>query len=168
MKPSSPRRLRPYSLPRALHVFESGQGTIELAFCLPLFVLLVLGGAEIANLAWASVQVNNAARAGAAFGSISRTTAADITDIEAAAQREAPKLTLAFNPAPAQVCYCVTDGTPAALTCDSNALTNCPSPSTIQVAVKVNTQATVTPLIHFVGLPVSYTVRAQATMGVGQ
>jgi Flp pilus assembly protein TadG len=155
---------------RTLSSSESGQGTMELALSLPLFVLLVLGGAEIANLAWASTQINNAARAGAAFGSLSRANAVDTTHIGIAAQNEAPK----YITAPAtqvtstQICYCVTDGTPAALTCDTTALSNCASPSVIQVAVQVNTQASVAPLIHYPGLPATYTVRAQATMGVVQ
>ena len=150
---------------------ESGQSTLELAFCLPLFALLILGGAELGNLAWASVQVNNAARAGAAFGSISRTNSADTTHIGIAAQNEAPKLITSPSTqvTSSQVCSCVgSDGTSASIPCDINALSNCPLPGVIQVAVKVNTQATVTPFVHYIGLPASYTVRGQATVGVVQ
>lgn len=149
---------------------DAGQGTLELALCLPIFVLVILGGAEIANLAWASVQVNNAARAGAAYGSISRTNAASNGPgggITLAAKNEAPQLT-SLQVTSSQLCYCVTGGAPAALTCDSNALSNCASPAVIEVAVQVNTSANVTPLIRYPGLPASYTVHAQATMGVGQ
>jgi Flp pilus assembly protein TadG len=149
---------------------ESGNALIELAITLPLFALLILGGAEIANIAWASVQVNNAARAGASFGSLSRTNAADITNIELAAQNEAPKLTLSFPTPPTQVCYCVTGGTPGApdIGCANTNLTTCALPSVIQVAVQVSVQAPVTPLVHYPGLPSLYTVRARATVGVEQ
>ena len=151
---------------------ESGQSTLELAFCLPLFALLILGGAELGNLAWASVQVNNAARAGAAFGSISRTNSADTTHIGIAAQNEAPKLITSPSTqvTSLQVCYCVTDGVPGPPDpgCASTNLTSCALPGIIQVAVKVNTQATVTPFVHYIGLPASYTVRGQATVGVVQ
>jgi len=149
---------------------ESGNALVELAITLPLFALLILGAAEIANLAWASVEVNNAARAGAAYGSISRANAANIPNIELAAQNEAPKLTLAFPNPPTQVCYCVTSGTPGSpdVGCTTTNLTSCTSPSIIQVAVQVNTQAAVSPLVHYPGLPATYTVRAQATMGVLQ
>jgi Flp pilus assembly protein TadG len=148
---------------------ESGNALIELAFSLPLYLLLILGTAEIANLAWSSVQINNAARAAAAYASLSRTNAADIADIQTAAQNEAPKLAITFPTPPTQLCRCVgTDGTPSPIACDSNALTNCPSPSTIQVAVQVNAQADVTPIVHYPGLPATYTVHAQATMGVAQ
>ena len=56
------RRLSPFSLSCNLSASESGNALIELAFSLPLFLILILGTAEIANLAWASVQINNADR----------------------------------------------------------------------------------------------------------
>jgi Flp pilus assembly protein TadG len=152
---------------------ESGSALIELAFSLPLFLLLILGTAELANLAWSSVQVNNAARAAAAYASQSRANSSptNITNIALAAQNEAPKfITDRSQVTATQACTCVTpDGsTSTSIACDSNALTNCPSPSTIQVAVQVNTQAVVTPFVHYPGLPATYTVHAQATMGVAQ
>ncbi len=150
---------------------ESGQGALELALSLPVFVLLILASAEIGNFAWASVQINNAARAGAAFASLSRANAADITDIRTAAYNEAPR----FITAPStqvtsnQVCSCVdTSGSPSSIICDQNALTNCASPKTIQVFAQVNIQVPIAPIIHYPGLPASYTLNAQATVGVEQ
>jgi Flp pilus assembly protein TadG len=144
---------------------ESGQGALELAFSLPLFALLILGSAEIANLAWGSVEVNNAARAGAAYASLSRANAASTGYIQTAAQNEAPNLTIAATST--QVCYC---SNPAATDpgCGSTSLTSCPTPGVIQVAVQVNTSATVATLVHYPGLPASYTLHAQATVGVEQ
>ena len=150
---------------------ESGNALIELALSLPLFLILILGTAEIANLAWASVQVNNAARAAAAYASQSRTNAApsNIANITLAAQNEAPKLANLQVKNYNELCSCVgTDGSSPSIACDSSALSNCPFPGTIQVAVKVNTQAAVTPIVHYPGLPATYTVNAQATMGVAQ
>ena len=172
MKNSPHSRLS--SLSRDLSECESGNALIELAASLPLYLVLVLGTAEIANLAWASVQVNNAARAAAAYAAQSRANSSPLnsTNIGLAAQSEAPK----FITAPStqvtstQLCYCAgTDGSlPAQITCDQNALSNCPPPSIIQVAVQVNIQAPVSPFVHYPGLPATYTVNAQATMGVGQ
>jgi Flp pilus assembly protein TadG len=150
---------------------ESGNALIELAITLPLFALIILGGAEIANIAWSSVQINNAARAGAAFGSLSRANAADVTDIANAAQNEAPKLitTPSTQVTSTQACYCVSGGTSTSIPCDTNALFACPpATGTIQVAVQVSVQAPVTPLVHYPGLPSLYTVSARATMGVEQ
>jgi Flp pilus assembly protein TadG len=157
---------------RAASNSESGQGTLELALSLPLFVLLILGTAEIANLAWASVQVNNAARAGAAYASLSRANAANTTDIGLAAQNEAPNYITkpSTQVTSTQVCYCVSSGTPGAADsgCTKTTLSTCPSPDLIQVAVQVNVSATIKPLIHYAGLPGSYAVQAQATVGVEQ
>jgi Flp pilus assembly protein TadG len=164
---------RQHSRDRSLTASDAGQGTLELALCLPLFALLILGSAEIGNLAWSSVQLNNAARAGAAFGSISRANAADLADIRTAAYNEAPNFITSPSTqvTPTQVCTCVdSSGTPGAPDrgCTSTNLTSCPSPSVIQVAVQVNVQVPVTPFIHYLGLPATYTVNAQATMDVEQ
>lgn len=147
---------------------ESGQGILELALCLPVFVLLILGTAEIANIAWASVQLNNAARAGAAFGSQSHANASDIADIETAAQREAPQLTITFPSDPAQACSCINTSTGAtgAGSTGCQTLAQCPFPYVIFDNLSVKVQTVVTPLFHYPGLPSSYTLHAQATMGV--
>jgi len=155
-----------------VHCSESGTALIELAVSIPIFIVLILGTAEIANLAWSSVQINNAARAGASFGSLSRANSADLTHIQAAAQNEAPKFITdpATQVTSTQVCYCVTAGVPGAADkgCTSTTLFTCAAPSIIQIAVQVNVQAPVTTVIHYPGLPASYTVRSQATMGVEQ
>lgn len=148
---------------------ESGQAMLELAICLPLFVLLVLGTAEIANIAWASVQLHNAAHAGAQFGSQSRANAADVTDIEKAVKNEAPRLTITFPSAPSQSCSCIDPSTGAPAGSGSTGcetLAECPSPYVILDNITVTARAAVTPIIRYPGLPASYTLQATATMGV--
>jgi len=138
---------------------------LELAVCLPLFALLILGGAEIANIAWASVQLNNAAHAAAQFASHNRGWAAEIGNIETAAQNEAPGLLLTFPSDPVQTCSCIdSTGAPAGTGCTDTTL--CPSPNIILDNITVTVTANVTPLIHYPGLPASYTLNAHATMGV--
>jgi Flp pilus assembly protein TadG len=153
--------------PRIRKSLESGQGTLELALCLPLFLLLILGTAELANIAWASVQLNNAAHAGAQFGSQSRANAADTTDIENAAKNEAPRLITSASTqvTPTQACSCITAaGGTTSNGCET--LTECPSPDIIMDNIQVTVHATVTPIIHYPGLPASYTMNAIAIMGV--
>jgi Flp pilus assembly protein TadG len=152
---------------------ESGSALVELAFSLPIFALLMLGTAEIANIAWSSVQLNNAAHTAAQFGSISRANAADTTDMGNAAQNEAPRLIT--NPTTqvtsSQSCTCVTPSTGAQttpVTCTSAFETSCASPNVILASVQVTIQAPVTPLVHYPGLPASYTMHAQANMGIVQ
>jgi Flp pilus assembly protein TadG len=141
---------------------------LELAVCLPVFALLILGGAEIANIAWASIQINNAAHAGAQFGSQGRAWAANISGIETAAQNEAPALTLTFPTAPTQTCSCIdlATGTTGVNSTGCHTLVECPAPYVIFDNITVTTQAVVTPLIHYPGLPATYTLHATATMGV--
>lgn len=154
---------------------ESGQGTLELALSLPLFALLILGAAEIANIAWASIQLNNAAHAGAQFASQSRANAADPLDpatsvgvIEEATRNEAPKLTITFPTAPAQACSCIdpSTGTTGAGSTGCQTLIECPSPYVIFDNVTVTAQTVVRPIVHYPGLPATYTLNATATMGV--
>lgn len=137
---------------------------VEVALCLPLFLILILGTMEIANIGWAAIQVQNAARAGAAFGSQSRATAADATDIATAAKNDAPKLTsMVVTSGTACQCINTTTGAPTGAACN---LAACPSPYLITVQVQVNTSAAVTPLVHYPGLPASYTLKGRAIMDV--
>lgn len=154
---------------------ESGSAVVELAFSLPIFVLLILATAEIANIAWSSVQINNAAHAAAQFGSISRANAADTTDQGTAAQNEAPRFITspATQVTSSQFCSCVTPSTGAETTpvaCTSTFITDtgCTSPSVVLASVHVTVQAAVTPIFHYPGLPASYTMHAQALMGIVQ
>jgi len=153
---------------RSLHASESGQNFLELALCLPVFALIILGTAEIANIAWASIQLNNAAHAGAQFASHSRGFASDIPDIKTAAQNEAPKLTITFPSDPAQTCSCIdpSTGAPAVGAAGCTTTVLCPSPWIIMDSITVTTRTVVTPLVHYPFLPASYTLNAQATMGV--
>lgn len=147
---------------------ESGQSVIELAVSLPLFLILLLGTAEMANVAWAAIQINNAARAGAQFASQNHANAVDTTNIALTAKNDAPSITN-MQVTSQQTCSCVDSsgngGTPDP-GCTTTTTSSCPSPSTIMIAVQVNTQAAITPFIRYPGLPASYTLHGQAIMGV--
>lgn len=143
-----------------------GQSMLELALCLPLFLVLILGTAEIANIAWAAVQVQNAARAGAQFGSQSRAAAADSTNITSAAKNDAPRLSGTMTVTSSTACQCIDTSTGGAAGAGCASLTQCPSPYLITVSVQVNTSATVTPIARYPGLPASYTVKGRSIMGV--
>ena len=143
---------------------ESGQSMLEVALCLPLFFILILGTSEIASIAWSAIQVQNAARAGAQFGAQSRAAAADATDIATAAQNDAPKLTSMIVTS-SQACQCLNTSTGAA-TGACATITQCPSPFLITDTVQVNTSAAVTPIVHLPGLPASYTLTGRAILDV--
>jgi Flp pilus assembly protein TadG len=153
---------------------ESGQGALELALSLPVFLILILATVEIANIAWASVQVKNAAHAAVQFGSQSHanasTSAANILNIEQAAKNDVPaslasKMT--FPTAPAQSCACVdSTGNATASDCSTINTTNCAAPDVIADTLQVTVQAVITPIVHYPGLPATYTLQSTANSPV--
>jgi Flp pilus assembly protein TadG len=154
---------------------DNGQAFVELALVLPMLMLLIVAGAEISRLAYADIEVSNAARAGVAYAMQSHAAAAQFTNIENAAIQDAPDIQSLVVDPPILTCYCETAGgvTSAIATCDPTAanganLTNCPSPSSIVVYVQVNTHAQVDTLFHLPAIPNTLTLRGTAIMRVEQ
>ena len=151
---------------------DKGQAFVELALVLPIFILLLVGAAEVGRLAYASIEVNNAARAGVAYAAQNHTTASDTSStggIVVAATSEAPQVT-SMTATATLFCSCETStGTlPAPGSCTGVTLTSCPSPSRIVEFVQVNTTAPVSTNFHFPGIPSSVTLQGYATMRVEQ
>jgi Flp pilus assembly protein TadG len=142
---------------------DRGQSLVELALMFPIFILLLVGAAEFGRLAYAAIEVSNAARAGASYGSLTHITASDFANIELIATKDAANLT-GVTATAVDSCACSTGGT---ITC-STALTTCPSPARIIEYVQVNTAATVGPLFNYPGLPHTFNLTGQAIMRVEQ
>jgi Flp pilus assembly protein TadG len=143
---------------------DAGQAFVELALILPIFILLMVGAAEVGRLVYASIEVSNAARAGVAYGAQNHNTASDTANIQLAAQQDAPDITSLTTPVVTQSCSC-TDGT--TISC-ANAGTTCLSPARIIEYVQVQTSAPVNTAFHFPGIPSSVTLRGYAIMRVEQ
>jgi Flp pilus assembly protein TadG len=135
-----------------------GQALVELALSMPLLIGLLVGAVEFARMAFASIEVQDAAMAGVQYGAQDTTTAADTTGIQTAASNDAPDVTLG-TPTVSISCICA-DG--SASTCLS---TDC-STSAIEKIVTVQTQASFTPLIHKLGVPGTFTLHGQAVQKV--
>jgi Flp pilus assembly protein TadG len=150
---------------------DKGQAFVELALVLPIFILLLVGVAEVGRLAYASIEVSNAARAGVAYAAQNHTTAADTNNIKTATSNDAPEIT-SLTPTTSYSCSCESStGTITALTSCSATntnLTTCPSPSRILVDVQVTTTAQVDTIFHFPGIPSTVTLRGFATMRAEQ
>lgn len=148
---------------------DKGQAFVELALVLPIFILLLVGTAEIGYLAYASIEVSNAARAGVAYAARNHTTAKDSPNIQLAASMDAPNITtLTATPTFSCSCESSTGVMGASVDCggiDTTA-TSCPSPSRIVLYVKVTTSAPVNTVFHFPGIPSSITLRGSASMRV--
>jgi len=140
---------------RALRSGEAGGALVETALTAPVLVLLVLGAVEFARVACAAIEVTNAARAGVAYGAQNGGTASDTPGITWAATHDGANVT-GLTVSSVSLSYVCSNGAAA-----TGANTDCAN-SHIEETVKVNTQATVDPLIHVPGLPRSYTLHGQA------
>jgi len=146
--------------------WRSGQSTVEFAFLL-LFSLppLMLVTTDIARAFYMQAEVENAARAGAQYGSRSPTTAVDTTGISTYAANDAANvsgLTVSSS-----TCTCPPSGgsLPTGVTaCPSSYCTNSPESTYVQV----NTSATFTTVVPYPGIPNTYTIQGQAIMQVQQ
>jgi hypothetical protein len=125
-------------------------------------VLLVLAGADFARMFYLSIAVNNAARAGAQYGSQTVITAANASAIIAATRADGstiPNLT----PTASQ---CTCNSTPSSVAaCPSSYCASNPNATTFVV---VQASAPFQTLVNYPGIPSSTTVRGEAVMAVQQ
>ncbi len=150
------RRVGRYAAPQG----EIGSALVELALTLPIFVLLLVGVAEFGRLAYAGIEISNAARAGVAYGAQSHITASDSAGMQQAAINDASNI-VGLSAKGAHFCSC-SDGT--ASTCLP---TDCSGARIIEY-VQVNTSAVVDALSHYPGLPKTFTLTGRAIMRVEQ
>lgn len=139
---------------------ESGSALVETAAVLPLLITILIGGAELARVAYAAIEVSNAARAGAQYGAQNGFTASDSTGIANAAAADAANLP-GLATTSSYTCIC-SDGTSS--TCQPTDCTN----SKIEQTLTVNTQASFDPVVHLPGLPTKYTLKGQAVQKCAQ
>lgn len=137
---------------------DGGQSLVELALTMPILIALLVGAVEFGRMAFAGIEVQNAALAGVKYGAQDTTTAADTTGIQSAASADAPDITLG-TPTVSISCICA-DG--SASTCVS---TDCTT-SAIEKIVTVQTQASFTPLIHMLGVSGTFTLHGRAVQKV--
>jgi Flp pilus assembly protein TadG len=138
---------------------DSGQALIELALSLPLLFLILLGAVELGRLAFAAIEVSNAAKAAAQYatygGAYSATSASgfDEAGMLTAAQADAADLSsVSFASGyPIMTCRCSGAGT---ANCGGGNIppSGCAPPaSNVVVTVTVKTQTSFDPLIFIPG-----------------
>jgi len=136
---------------------DRGQALVETALVLPLLFLLLLGAAELGRVAYAAIEISNAARAGAQYGSQDAATMGDTNGITTAAQNDASNLSGVM--ASASFGYSCSDSS------TFNALSKTCTGTYAQVLpnVTVTTSVSFDPLIHLPFLPNSIRLNGQAT-----
>jgi Flp pilus assembly protein TadG len=141
---------------------DSGQALVEAALVIPLLALILVGVAEVAHVAYALIEVSNAAKAGVQYGAQNGGTAQDQTGIANAAANDAYNLDQTnFLATSSYSCIC-SDGT--ASTCTQG---DCSS-SHIVETVEVDTTYTIHPLFNYPGISNTYTLHGQAKQKCGQ
>jgi hypothetical protein len=147
---------------------SEGAAAIELALILPVLVFMLVAVIELGRLAYFSIEVSNAAHAGAQYGAQSIITAANTAGMQLAAQQDGydvPGLQVTVN---LPFCECSTTPSgstgPPGLSC---VLTSCSGSELIEY-VWVQTRATVNPLLKYPGIPASYTLNGSAIMRVAE
>jgi Flp pilus assembly protein TadG len=143
-----------------LFFHRSGQSAVELAIAVPILVLLLLIGADFGRVFYMSTGVNNAARAGAQYGSQTVITAADSSGMITAAKTDGSNF--ANLTATASQCTCAASNTVAA--CPSTYCTNSPQAT----FVEVDTRSVFQTLVNYPGIPTSTTLQGKAIMQVQQ
>ena len=142
---------------------DRGQALVELALIFPVFILLLVGAAEFGRLAYAAIEITDAARAAVAYGAQSGITASDSTGMQTAAVNDAPNVA-GISAIAKQYCSCSSGGS---VSC-TNALASCASPARVIEYVQVNTTASVNTIFKYPGLPKIFTMTGQAIMRVEQ
>jgi len=138
---------------------ECGQALVETALVSPLLFLLLLGAAELARVAYAAIEVTNAARAAVQFAAQSPEVIWEQGGITNAAQKDAynlgPGVTAALTTG-----YNCSDTT--AVDYSDPKAPACASGHLIQTAT-VTTSVAFDPLIHLPFLPDTIMLHGQAT-----
>ena len=157
---------------------DSGQSLIELALLTPLLLSMIFGVVEMGRYTSMSVTIGNAARAGAAYGAESTTTAGDTAGIATAALNDLTDLPSGIScPAGSGsacvtstfVCGCDTGGTviPSNPTNAACAVT-CNVGSHLIVSSQVTVTGTFNSLFKYPGIPASLTIAKTATIRVSE
>jgi Flp pilus assembly protein TadG len=137
---------------------ENGQALIETTLSALFLMLLIFGATEFARLAYAAIEVSNAAKAAVQYAAQNSATSGDSGGVQNAASNDAPNLTVTATLQPlSTVC---SDGSAY------SASTGCTTGFAV-TTVTVKTTTTYNPLIHLAGFPGSFTLKGQASQVVG-
>jgi Flp pilus assembly protein TadG len=139
---------------------------VEIALMFPIFLVMLVGAAEFGRLAYAAIEVANAARAGAAYGAQSHITASNYTGMQLAATQDAPNITgitaTATN-------FCACSSAPSTPVSCATVLNSCSiAPMHSLEYVQVNTAASIGPLFNYPGIPHTFTLTGHAILRVEQ
>jgi Flp pilus assembly protein TadG len=139
---------------------EHGAALVELALATPLLLILIVGVVDFARVFYLGMQVTDAARAGAQYGSspaVNFNATTTQTRAQTASPQSAPTIAT-----PVEVCACVNDAT-APTTLTAGACTAaCADHRTVFVSVTAS--KAFSPIMRFPGVPSSVTISRTVTL----
>jgi Flp pilus assembly protein TadG len=138
---------------------QKGQALIETSLSVLFLIFLLLGTTEFARLAYAAIEVSNAAKSAVQYAAQNGATAGDSAGIQTAASNDASNLTVTATVQPLSITC--SDGSAYSIT------TGCAVGTVAVTTVTVKTTATIAPLIHIVGFSGAMTLHGQASQVVG-
>jgi len=148
---------------------ENGSSLVETALILSILgPPLLLGTVQIGGVLNSSIEISNAAHAGAAYAAqyyIQHTSSSlpPQTNVVTAVQNEAPELMRMLAPS-TNLTVNMSTGCGTGVATAGNSLPSC-SPG-VQPFVQVTTEASVSPIIRFPGLPGAMTIRGNALVNL--
>ena len=146
----------------------TGQSLTEIAIIMPFALILVGGMVDVGRFAYLDIAVAGAARAGVQYGSQSIATANDSSGMSTAANNEAPNVSgLTITPT-TRYCKCSNGSSCSLQVSNGTSSWSCDNGATALFYVKVIASASLSPLIHYPGLPSSITVTRTAVMQILQ
>ena len=137
---------------------DDGQALIETALSVLFFVFLIFGTTEFVRLAYAAIEVSNAAKAGVEYATAKAANSNDSGGVQNAASAEASNITVTATVQPlSTIC---SDGSAY------NTTSGCAAGTFAETTVTVTTTTTFNPVIHIVGFPNTFTLTGQASQVV--
>jgi Flp pilus assembly protein TadG len=149
---------------RVLCKADHGASLAELAMVTPVLLLLTFGAVDLGRWYYVGLEVANAAHAGAEYGSLHPSVAADIVTAAQQSETHVPDVSYG-TPTVTYGCEC-SDGSSYTANCS-------PTPSctastyvggNVVHRVKVTTTAVYTTLVPWPGIPSSFTLSSTATI----
>jgi Flp pilus assembly protein TadG len=142
---------------------QRGSAFVELAVAIPLLAVVLFAVADFARAYYVGMELTNAARAGAQYGS--KSTVFNAAATASAAQAAAPSIAPYTTPTVEQVCTC-TSNSPSSHPFPTHSCTStCASSSDhLLVYTHVVAQKTFTTITRIPGIPSSVVMTRSATM----
>lgn len=149
------------------HASGHGSALVELAVVLPVLVVLLVGTADFARVFYLTLELTNAARAAAQYGTYDIGKFNDDSAIQAAAVNASPNIPgfSSSNVAVSRLCQCATDAGAFSATSPANSCSGtCSGGGHIVATLTVTASKTFTPISRFPGIPNTLNLNRTATL----